>query len=392
MRGIKKTTEDFIKDAQKIHENKYDYSKVNYQHSSKHITIICPIHGEFQQKPDEHLKGRGCPHCGKVHAKKSQDHFIEQCNKLYNNKYDYSKVNYINNKTKVCIICPIHGEFWKAPIKHLNACQGCPKCRDSKPQSTLEKPLTIEERKSLFIEKAKSTHKGKYDYGNIVYIKSNIKIHILCPIHGTFSMTPHHHLQGRGCPKCANKLVTQDDFIAKARHIHKDKYDYSKVIYVDASTPISILCPKHGEFQQTPRIHVQGCNCPQCAKEINVAETKLFESILNTFPNLCWIHSYRNNNILGRMELDIYNPEYRIAIEYQGKQHFVDSEYFHSDFKTVYDRDLKKINICQNNNIKLFHFTYKAQDVINEVEYPIITNENELIKEIQNYIDLKREN
>ena len=317
MRGIKRTTEDFIKDARKIHDDKYDYSKVNYQHSSKHVIIICRIHGEFQQKPDEHLKGHGCPHCGKVHAQKSQDHFIEQCNKLYNNKYDYSKVNYINNKTKVCIICPIHG---------------------------------------------------------------------------TFSMTPHHHLQGRGCPKCANKLVTQDDFIAKARHIHKDKYDYSKVIYTDASTPISIICPKHGEFQQTPRIHVQGCNCPQCAKEINVAETKLFESILNAFPNLCWIHSYRNNNILGRMELDIYNPEYRIAIEYQGKQHFVDSEYFHSDFKTVYDRDLKKINICQNNDIKLFHFTYKPQDIITRVEYLIITNENELMTEIQNYLNSKREN
>ena len=92
------------------------------------------------------------------------------------------------------------------------------------------------------------------------------------------------------------------------------------------------------------------------------------------------------------MELDIYNQEYNIAIEYQGKQHFVDSEYFHSDFQTIYNRDLTKIDICQNNEIKLFHFTYRPQDIINEVEYPIITNENELITEIQNYIDSKSEN
>jgi hypothetical protein len=104
-------TEIFIEKAKKVHKDKnYDYSKVDYINSSTLVTIICPIHGEFKQIPSNHLRGKGCPYCA-GHARLNNEIFIERSNKIHNFKYDYSKVEYVNNSTPVTIICPIHGEF-----------------------------------------------------------------------------------------------------------------------------------------------------------------------------------------------------------------------------------------------------------------------------------------
>ena len=125
--GKKITTKDFIIKAQEIHGNKYNYSKVQYINSSTKVEIICPKHGSFWQTPNSHLSRKGCPECnGGISLTKEK--FIEKANKLHNFKYDYSKVEYINNHTKVCIICPKHGEFWQTPNAHTSRSSGCPTC------------------------------------------------------------------------------------------------------------------------------------------------------------------------------------------------------------------------------------------------------------------------
>lgn len=110
--------------AKAIHGNKYDYSKVNYVNTKEKVCIICPTHGEFWQRPNGHLNGLGCDKCGKTYSYTTEE-FIEKAKQIHGNKYDYSKVKYINAQTKVCIICPIHGEFWQTPYKHLNLKEGC---------------------------------------------------------------------------------------------------------------------------------------------------------------------------------------------------------------------------------------------------------------------------
>lgn len=135
---------------------------------------------------------------------------------------------------------------------------------------------------SEFIEKAKSIHGDKYDYSKVEYTKNSEKVCITCPQHGEFWMTPHNHLQKRGCPICANasrkKFLNnydrtsinekvKENFFAKANEKHSYKYDYSKSEYVNSRTPMSIVCPIHGEFLMTPRQHLQGCGCYKCAKE-----------------------------------------------------------------------------------------------------------------------------
>lgn len=122
----KKTTEQFITEARAIHGGKYDYSKVEYVHSQTKVCIICPVHGEFLQTPKKHLKGQGCPKCAKRYM--DGDYFKQVANKVHDARYDYSKIDYQGNQVKVCIICREHGEFWQTPNSHLSG-QGCPRCK-----------------------------------------------------------------------------------------------------------------------------------------------------------------------------------------------------------------------------------------------------------------------
>ena len=170
----------------------------------------------------------------------------------HNNKYDYSKVDYINSRTKICIICPKHGEFWQTPANHLHGC-GCPKCKNDKIGNN--RRLTLFQ----FIEKAKQIHGDKYDYSKVEYVNNSTKVCIICTEHGEFWQTPGNHLHGCGCPKCSSlPKKNTNDFIKEAKLIHQNKYNYSKVEYVNAQTKECIICPEHGEFWQTPHKHLSG--------------------------------------------------------------------------------------------------------------------------------------
>ena len=126
----RKSNDEFIREAQSTHHNKYDYSKVEYANNKTKVCLVCPEHGEFWQTPSDHLNGKGCPQCaGNVRCDK--DAFIEKAKYIHNDRYDYSKVEYVNAHTKVCIICPEHGEFWQTPNNHLNG-NGCPLCKNRK--------------------------------------------------------------------------------------------------------------------------------------------------------------------------------------------------------------------------------------------------------------------
>jgi hypothetical protein len=125
------TKDEFIERARKVHGNRYDYSKVEYINNSTNVCIICPVHGEFWQKPHNHINGKGCRKCSDERTRErcsySSKDFVEKAQLIHGDKYDYSKVNYVSAKKKVCIICPIHGEFWQVPNYHIDGC-GCPRC------------------------------------------------------------------------------------------------------------------------------------------------------------------------------------------------------------------------------------------------------------------------
>ena len=195
----KKTQEEFINEAINEHGDKYDYSKVDYINTKNKIIIICKLHGEFEQTPSDHLSGRGCNICGRnnmiIKQRISNEEFISKAIIIHGDKYDYSKVNYINTKNKIIIICKLHGEFEQTPSEHLSCC-GCNICGRNN--------MIIKQRSSNeeFIPKAIIIHGDKYDYSKVNYITAREKIIINCKKHGDFQQTPDSHLRGVSCPYC----------------------------------------------------------------------------------------------------------------------------------------------------------------------------------------------
>lgn len=250
--------ENFILEATKLHGNKYDYSKSIYKNNHSKLVIICPSHGEFEQTPKSHLKGSGCPKCS-TKSLLTIDEFIEKANQIHNYKYDYSKSIYTGYDNELIINCSKHGEFVQTPNYHIHG-GGCNKCFKQK--------VRIKSRFNNFLIKAKKIHSNKYNYDKSIYKNSDIKIIITCKKHGDFEQAPRNHLMGAGCSKC-NKRSNIEQFIESARKIHGNKYDYSKSIYNGNRIKLSIICPKHGEFIQTPKHHLRGHGCPKCARLLN---------------------------------------------------------------------------------------------------------------------------
>lgn len=272
----KKTTEEFIKKAKEIHKDKFDYSKTNYKSAKEKVCITCKKHGDFWQLANSHLKGTGCPKCANeltsMRYKFTTEEFIKRSIKIHGNKYDYSKVNYTNNHTSVTIICPEHGEFSQIPSSHLLG-YGCRKCAIERVANN--RCLSTD----VFIDKLKSVIKNSdnYDFSKTIYRKAKHSVNIICKQHGEFSIIADSSLrrkaeisEGHICPKCISLIKGEyfrsntEDFIKKAKEIHRDKYDYSKVNYKKASEKVSIICPKHGEFLQSPNKHLNGHGCPLC--------------------------------------------------------------------------------------------------------------------------------
>ena len=259
----KTTTPEFIEKAKVIHGNKYDYSKVDYKGNAKNVEIICKIHGPFIKSPANHLKGQGCPICAlKERNKKlssNTEDFIERAKELHGEKYDYSKVNYKNSTTKVEIICPKHGPFLQVHSSHL-AGNGCDKCA-REVQSERQK-LSQDE----FINKLEKIHGEKYGFDKSIYTGRKGSTIITCPTHGDVEVKINGLLEGEGCPLCAGRRRTNDDIIQMIRKIHGDRYDYSKVNFKNNKIPITLICPKHGEFKLRPEsIIYQSAGCPKCS-------------------------------------------------------------------------------------------------------------------------------
>ena len=287
----------------------------------------------------------------------TKEDFIEKAIKVHGNKYDYSKVEYKNNKQKVCIICPEHGEFWMKPNCHLDGKQGCPKC------GHIKRSIARRTKLSEFMEKAYAVHGNKYDYSKVEYVNTETNVCIICPEHGEFWQTPHNHLIGQGCSKCyGNNKKTKDDFVKKSMLCHGDKYDYSLVNYTKNSERVCIICPKHGEFWQVASEHMRGHGCPKCY--VSKLEDGLREFLRKN--NFTFVEQKTFNGLKYKKKLrfDFYLPEYNVAIECQGEQHYVNVNFGNSTknnsnkkFDEQKERDELKKKYCEDNGILLLFFS-----------------------------------
>lgn len=187
-----KSAQEFINAANIIHENKYSYHNFVYNHLESKSYITCPNHGDFLQKPVNHLKRKqGCPVCsGKI--KKTQEQFLSECLAIHGNLYDYSNSLYVNYLTNVEISCKIHGKFYQSPAGHISQKQGCPKCCGTLRGNTLD-----------FISRSRAVHGDLYDYSKVKYVNCKDKVIITCQFHGDFLQSPIMHTnKGTGCRLC----------------------------------------------------------------------------------------------------------------------------------------------------------------------------------------------
>ena len=356
--GIKLDNKSFIEKAKLIHGERYDYSNIHYINSQIKIKIECKIHGFFYQTPASHLRNHGCPFCyGNV--KSNNIDFIEKCKNVHHDNYDYSLVEYNGNHKKVKIICKKHGIFEQTPAKHILRGDGCPKCAIKKRIDNLK----INE--NVFLKRSNEIHKNKYDYSSMEYkgLYGN-KIKIICPEHGIFEQQSASHMNGRGCPKCANeknkknKLKNNIDFIKKSNIIHLNKYDYSLSEYICAHNKVKIICKKHGIFEQTANSHLNGNGCPSC--RISKGEEKIKSFLDNN--KIIYNKEYKFKDCKYKLPLrfDFYLPEYNMCIEYDGEQHFKKRRKYDSNenLKIRKLRDKIKNNYCKENNINILRIKY----------------------------------
>jgi hypothetical protein len=255
----KLTVDKFVKRANKIHDSKYDYSKVEYKTLKSKILVGCKIHGEFFTTPYRHIgQGCGCKKCAfermALGNQLTTNDFVVSAKKVHGDKYDYTQVEYISSLEKVKIICKEHGEFFQTPSGHLSG-YGCSKCAGNY-------SCTLSE----FINKCRNVHGDKYDYSKTDYFRNKKKVIVGCKIHGDFHVTPADHInKASGCPKCANNVPTTEEFIKKCQIIHGNKYDYSKVEYVENKKKVIIGCAIHGDFLQRASSHLFAkCGCRKC--------------------------------------------------------------------------------------------------------------------------------
>ena len=132
-----------------------------------------------------------------------------------------------------------------------------------------------------FIQKANEKHNFRYDYSEVKFITTKLKVKIICKLHGAFEQKATNHLQGQNCPSCTNKLkLNREVFIKKAIEKHNNIYTYSSLKWINSKTKVAITCKIHGNFIQMPANHLQGNCCPKCSRELT-ARTR------TEFKNLC---------------------------------------------------------------------------------------------------------
>ena len=337
------TTGGFIAKAQSVHQDKYDYSRVEYTSAHAKVYIVCPKHGEFQQGASSHLSGRGCPKCRNESVGDScridQGEFLVRCVEKHGTKYDLSEVSYAGMTNKIKVICLTHGDFYPTAGNFVGAGSGCPACGRATVGMKSRKPL------SYYVINGAKKHNGKFHYKGLIYKNSQAYLRLACPEHGEFVQLAHDHLKGIGCEKCARPVFDLESFIRTANRIHDNKYDYSKSLYTGALEKTTITCPTHGEFQQTPSSHTSGQGCPRCAGTGPSSGQLEIAEFLKQFTQV----EVEAGVDDSRKRFDMFLPEHNLAVEYHGL-------IWHSTaFSADPLKDYKKHKIAEKAGVRVIH-------------------------------------
>ena len=361
----------------------YDYSLVPEKFSKDDkITLICKKCGKsFLRIVSSQLRGATCPYCG-LRKRYTTESFIAYAIKLYGTKYRYDKVIYKRCSEKVTIICNECNKEFSVTVNNFLQGRGCPHCKNKHLSECFRKS------KEEFIKNAKKIHGNNYDYSKVIYKNSQTHVIIICNTCGhECSITPSNHLKGKGCKKCGHikqSLTVRNRqkklFLAKAKKLYNDRYDYSYDEYEYAEEKIKILCKKHHIFfEQTPVGHLHGTGCPLCSP-ISKGELEIFNILNDMKIDFVQQKRFSTCKYIYPLPFDFYLPKYNTCIEFQGQQHYESNDFFGGKvaFELRKKRDKIKKDFCKMNNIVLLEIRY--DDNIKEKlnEFLLITKTKEL--------------
>lgn len=349
------TRDEWIAKAVAVHGDRYDYSGAVYAGASKPVSISCPLHGEFMQIAGNHSSGEGCWSCGREAIGKSKqvsaEEFIERATIAHGGKYDYSAIDFRGMNCLTVFDCPVHGQFQQKPVYHSRG-NGCPVCAESARIKGRTKTF------AWFLGMARAVHGDKFTYFEQEYVNLYTKTFAECRRHGRIEILPSNHIRGTGCPDCSGKRrPTTERFIAACRKAHGDKYSYSKTIYKNKLSEVIVTCRRHGDFSQAAHSHRSGHGCPKCMKStgndlIHLALSGLGIKAVaeKTFPSL------RHKK---RLRLDAYIPSLKMAVEFDGRQHFPGCRGWIGDsYEGIAIRDAIKDRWCKDNGVDLLRIPY----------------------------------
>lgn len=300
----------------------------------------------------------------------TQEEFIRRCYEKYGNDFDYSLVNYENPKSRIKIKCNTCGQVFEVRADHFlydkrKGC--CPLCK----YEFLRKNFSFT--KEQFVDKAKKLYGDVYDYSSVNYVNMHTPVIIIDRDGNSYSIVPMIFLNGTFRRKKRIKDTKTERgilFIEKSKKIHGNKYDYSKVSYINARTRVKIVCPIHGDFEQKPYHHVSGVGCPYCNRSLG--EEKV-EKVLKDY-NIKFLkqHKLKNENIFcvnNYFYVDFFIPTQNIVIEYNGQQHYQATGYFGGEKKLQYtkERDMALRQYCKEHGIKLIEIPYWDYDNIETI-------------------------
>ena len=276
----------------------YDYSKVDYINNSTKIIIIDENGFEHSQLPGAHLRGMGLTIENAVDKNKS---IIHEFKKIQNdNKYDYSLVNYIDGRTPVKIICKEHGVFEQRPIDHKQG-KGCRKCSGVY-QMTPDEYLS--EVKKIY---------PNYDFSKTKYINKKNKIIVIDEDGFEYLIDPYAFINGRDLG--IKSLIDINSYlIHRYKKVHVDKYSYEKVKYSGNQKNIIITCKEHGDFSQTPGAHQNGAGCPKCAKNNKVELNDIIEKLKSKIGDEIDYNKTILNSSSDIRLFDKYGLEHRVSL------------------------------------------------------------------------------
>lgn len=370
--GKKLTTEQVRAILEEKYPNKFDYSKFQYTLASNKVTLICKDCGlEFQTTYNILRNGKyGCPKCYRQTTKRTKEDLLSIIEKYYPNKYDYSKVNYINTRTPIILICKqCKKEFSLKPqdiiknyIKEL-----CPSCR---------KNQEIQDNYKLFLNRLASSSLHIMPNSNTFRNYKSLMEFTCTECGNQFKSTPDSLINSDiGCPICAeqsrrkNRTHTTEQFIKDSREIHGSTYDYSKTVYLGRHKNLIITCPKHGDFIIEAGDHLQGYGCPKCSQ---TKGERLVQTYLDKYKLDYQIQVTLKDSIFHQkcIRVDFYLKSLNTIIEYNGKQHYEPIEYFggKEKFEKQVERDNDLRHYCKYNNIKLIEISYQqSKDEIENI-------------------------